>query len=130
MARAFLKFLQSKHIDAVLSGGTVVISRLSYFRRLEGERWIADPDEATTIVQAGGAIISAGLGQSASEAWSPPGYENRCLASDGGTIRFCPGARLSYQFPDCFIFCASLGDREQLIQSRGEVRLSAPDWSS
>jgi hypothetical protein len=117
MARGFFKFLNSQHIDAVLSGGTVTASRLSYFRKLEGDPWIADPDEATTVVRAGGASISAGLGQSASEAWSPAGYENLCVARDGGTIRFSSDARLSYQFPDCFIFSTSLGDRGQLIQA-------------
>jgi hypothetical protein len=95
MARGFFKFLNSQHIDAVLSAGTVVASRLSYFRKLEGDPWIADPDEATTVVRAGRASISAGLGQSASEAWSPPGYENLCVARDGGTIRFSSDARLS-----------------------------------
>jgi hypothetical protein len=115
MQMELLKFVKSTYIDDLLKRGTIRISTLSHFRKLEGKPWIADPNEATTIVDADGAIIASDAGASVSDTWTPPGFGTTALASDGGTIRF--QSNLSYEFPDCFIFCLSIGEKKALIQA-------------
>jgi hypothetical protein len=101
----------------MLVDGTVRISTLSYYRKLEGDRWIADPDEATTVVNAGGAVVTSESEEPQFETWSPAGFIKGVAARAGGKITFNADARLSYLHPDCFIFCASQGEREKLIQT-------------
>lgn len=117
MTDQLLKFLRSEHIEHLIQEGTVRISRLSYFRVLEGNRWIADPDEATTIVDAGGAILAAQAGEIITDNWTPPGFTQTAKASDGGAIIFGSQVQLRYQMPDSFILCISLGEREQLVNA-------------
>jgi hypothetical protein len=46
----YLKFLHTKDIDKVLGDGTLMISSLEYFRKLEEAEWpdIADPLEGAS----------------------------------------------------------------------------------
>jgi len=133
MPNDLFKFVKSTYIDDVVKRGTVRISTLSHFRKLEGGPWIADPNEATTIVDASGALLASGAGEAVSDPWTPPGFGKSALAQDGGTIRFSD--HLSYTFPDCFIFCLSCGERNTLIQAMcrdahepydAAVRISVP----
>jgi hypothetical protein len=117
MSGQIFKFLKPKYVDGMLVGGTVRISTLSYYRKLEGDRWIADPDEATTVVNAGGAVVTSESEEPQFETWSPAGFTKGVAARAGGKITFNADARLSYLYPNCFIFCASQGKREKLIQA-------------
>jgi hypothetical protein len=127
--------VKSTYIDEVLKLGTIRISTLSHFRKLERKPWIADPNEATTIVDASGATITSGPGQTISDTWTPPGFGTSAASRDGGTICFTDDAKLSYRFPDCYIFCLSFGEKKALIQAMcvdacdpydAAVRISVP----
>jgi hypothetical protein len=117
MSGQIFKFLKPKYVDGMLVGGTVRISTLSYYRKLEGDRWIADPDEATTVVNAGGAVVTSESEEPQFETWSPAGFTKGVVARAGGKITFNADARLSYVHSDCFIFCASQGERGKLVQA-------------
>jgi hypothetical protein len=115
MPHQLLKFLNSANVDDILVRGTIRVSTFSYFGRLEGGLWIGDPNEATTVVNADGAVLASRSGESVADSWTPPGFGTTALARDGGKITF--SSELKYQMPDQFIFCASQGDRNTLIQA-------------
>lgn len=117
MSCQIFKFLDPNNVDDMLVRGTVRISTLSHFRKLEGEKWIADADEATTVVNASGAVVHSASDEPQFETWGPPGFTNLSKASSGGWIIFGADARLSYVHPNCFIFCASQGEKETLVQA-------------
>lgn len=117
MSDEILKFLNSRDIDCVLVDGTIRIGSLEHFRQREGAAWIADADEATTHVYLDGRRSltgpSSGVG---SEPWSPVAGQGAIQLSAGvkGTIE---DTGFSYRHPECFVFCASIGEPEILIQS-------------
>jgi hypothetical protein len=117
MTTQLFKFLKSAYIEDVLLRGTIRISTLSFFRAREGGRWIADPDEATTVVAAGGAVLASQSGQTVTDSWTPAGYGKHAVATDGGKIIFGEGTTIRYQHPDCFIFCVSEGERDPLTRA-------------
>jgi hypothetical protein len=117
MSGQIFKFLDPKNVDDVLVRGTIRISTLAYFRKLEGVDWIADANEATTVVNAGGAVVTSESEEPQFETWGPAGFTKLFSAKTGGKITFRADVRLSYVYPDCFIFCASQGEREKLIQA-------------
>jgi hypothetical protein len=84
MASQILKFLDPQHVDDVVIRGTIRVSKLSYFRSLEGKEWIADPNEATTVVNAGGAVLSSDSVEPQFETWGPPGFTKLFSAATGG----------------------------------------------
>lgn len=117
MAPQLFKFLKSAYLEDILVRGTIRVSTLSYFRAREGGQWIADRDEATTVVAASGAVIASQPGETVTDTWTPPGYGITAMASDGGKITFSGGAKVKYQHPDGFIFCVSRGERDQLTRA-------------
>ena len=118
MPNELFKFVKSSYIDDVLHRGMIRVTKLSHFRKLAAKAWIADPNEATTIVDAGGAKLAAGPGESLSDTFTPPGFSRTALASDGGTVQFSAGARLAYVAPDDrFIFSLSCGEKDVLVQT-------------
>jgi hypothetical protein len=80
MDRVTLKFLNAEHVDSILINGTLMFSGFSHFRKKEGDRWIGDPDEATTAVEVGNTVIEAADGGAANEPWKPI-PKNSCLTS-------------------------------------------------
>ncbi|WP_315716152.1 MULTISPECIES: hypothetical protein [unclassified Bradyrhizobium] len=111
-----LKFLDPANVDDVLVRGTVRISTLSYFRSLEGSPGIGDPDEATTIVDATGAVLTDKTEQGAFEPWRPEGHTGMIHTRTGGKVTMGAGVRFAYPHSDRFIFCASR-ERSKLIQA-------------
>jgi len=97
--------------------GTVRISTFSYFRKLEGAPGIGDPDEASTIVDAGGAIVTSDSEETQEEPWRVEGFRPLVGAQTGGKVIFAPGVKVRYVRDDRFIFCASQGERDRLVQA-------------
>jgi hypothetical protein len=102
------KFLSSQHIDCMVRDGTIRISSLSYFRALEGSKWIADPDEGTITVSADGAVLTSDAIEPQGEPWRPNGYHPMLGARTGGKLIVGNNVRFAYRHPDVFIFCASV----------------------
>jgi hypothetical protein len=111
------KFLRSEHIDAIIKEGKLRFSTLSHFRTLEGEKWIGDPNEATTTVNPKGTEFTSNSIEPVGEPWRPSGYAPVFLASTGGKLRFNADVSINYGLPDVFIFCASDGELEPLTQA-------------
>src|SRR5437763_1835684 len=112
MPGQLLKFLHAKDIDRILVDGTIRISTLSYFRGLEGLPWIADPDEASTTVNTAGAVITSEGDEPQFEPWRPAGFSPVAVVTSGAKLIFAENSLSRYQAQeDCFIFCASEGDK-------------------
>jgi hypothetical protein len=110
------KFLSSQHIDRIVCDGTIRVSSLSHFRTLEGNKWIADPNEGSRVVN----VISAPHGNEGpepyGEPWRPTGYP-ACVEVSGGAKLIFNNIQFSYSHPECFIFCMSFGSLETLTQA-------------
>lgn len=108
------KFLDSKDIDKVLVNGTIAISSLEYFRRLEETEWadIGDPLEgASELTVTGDFVIrenspELGLANSANIGL---GIFKQFAAVSGGGIIDMSGVRFIHQVPNLFIFSVSAG---------------------
>jgi hypothetical protein len=110
----YYKFLDTKDIERVLVEGTIVISSLEYFRRLEEAEWadIGDPLEGASELKLKGDFVihenspeldlinsaNVGLGM----------FKQFAAVSGGGTIDMS-GARFVHQVPILFIFSVSTG---------------------
>src|SRR3569832_306275 len=111
------KFLNSQHLDYMVRDGTIRMSTLSHFRALEGDKWIADPNEATTIVNIETETPHGNEGpEPYGEPWRPAGYP-ACVQVSGGAKLIFKNVQFAYPHPDCFIFCMSCGLLEALTQS-------------
>jgi hypothetical protein len=110
------KFLSSQHIDRIVCDGTIRVSSLSHFRTLEGNKWIADPNEGSRVVN----VISAPHGNEGpepyGEPWRPTGYP-ACVEVSGGAKLIFNNIQFSYSHPECFIFCMSFGSLETFTQA-------------
>jgi hypothetical protein len=113
------KFLDTKDIDKVLIDGTMIISSLEYFRRLEETEWadIGDPLEgATELTVKGNFIISENSPELAIANTSNLGlgmFQSFAVVSGGGTINIS-GARFIHQVPNLFIYSISAGNIDEL----------------
>jgi hypothetical protein len=116
MAEQIFKFLDRKNIDDMLVEGTIRVSTLSHFRKLEGSDWIANRNEATTIVNVNEPFVLSSSGSEHSEPWRPESTTGVLSVIRGGSITV-NNMIFAYQHPDCFIFCASVGERETLTQA-------------
>jgi hypothetical protein len=114
MAEQIFKFLDSKNIDDMLVRGTIRVSTLSHFRKLEGDDWIADRNEATTIVNVNEPVVLTASGGKF-EPWRPDGAMGAIELGDGPLS--LNNMVFAYQHHDCFIFCASAGEKETLTQA-------------
>jgi hypothetical protein len=115
MAEQIFKFLDSKNINDMLVRGTIRVSTLSHFRKLEGDDWIADRNEATTIVNVNEPVVLSASGGK-SEPWRPEGAMGAIAVVGDGSITL-DNMVFGYQHEDCFIFCASVGEKESLTQA-------------
>src|SRR3984893_6465445 len=88
MSGQIFKFLDPKNVDDVLVRGTIRISALAYFRKLEGVDWIADANEATTVVNAGGAVVTSESEEPQFETWGPAGFTKLFSAKTAGKMTF------------------------------------------
>lgn len=113
------KFLDTKDIDRVLVDGTMIISSLEYFRRLEEAEWadIGDPLEGASELTIKGDFVireisceldlankaNIGLGM----------FQTFAKVSGGGVINMS-GARFIHVVPSLFIYSVSVGDLGEL----------------
>jgi hypothetical protein len=116
MAGQILKFLDPANIDDVLTHGTIKISTFTYFRSLEGSPGVGDPNEASTIVTVGNAVLRSQTEESLSEPWRPKGFAGAVAASAGATM-ILENVQTQYLHDDCFIFSASEGERSTLVEA-------------
>jgi hypothetical protein len=124
------KFLRAADIDKVLKDGTILISKLSYFRKLEESQlpWIADHLEGSSeltierelIATEGSADLdllnrsNIGLGM----------FKQFAHVSDGGRIHIGKETRFVHTVPDIFIYSCSWGNLRQLTET---MCINAPE---
>lgn len=59
MQKGVYKFLHTRHVDDVLTGGKVKIASLSHYRNMESnDRWIADNLEGSVLIAPGEMVIT------------------------------------------------------------------------
>jgi hypothetical protein len=109
----YYKFLHSVHLDNILRDGTLRVSSLSYYRRLEDRQWIADRLEGSVEVR-----LTQGLAVTGNEVseFTPPGYNPQVVAGSGGKIVLGEQVILNFQHPEVFVFCLSQGDLSELTE--------------
>jgi hypothetical protein len=115
------KFLHTSDIDKVLHDGTVVVSRLSYFRQLEEQEgpWIGDRLEGASELVVQNLVATEhspqlemlnraniGLGM----------FKQFADVSGGGRIEL-GNVRFVHQIPDLFVYSASFGDLPRLTRT-------------
>jgi hypothetical protein len=116
----YLKFLHTKDIDKGLGDGTLMISSLEYFRKLEEAEWpdIADPlDGASELTVKGEFIIREGsteldIVNAATESLGL--FKGKFAAVSGGGIINMSGARFIPMVPRLFIYCVTVGNIDEL----------------
>jgi hypothetical protein len=117
------KFLDSADVDKVLIDGTMVISSLEYFRRLEAN-WadIGDPLEGASELTVKGDFVirenspelalvnnaNIGLGM----------FQKFAAVSEGGVIDFS-NVRVVHVVPKSFIYSVSIGNIDELTTEMG-----------
>jgi hypothetical protein len=79
----YYKFLHSIHMDNILINGTLRVSSLSYYRRLEGPQWIADRLEGSIEVKMTEGLVVTGNEISS---FTPEGFPLLVKADTGGKI--------------------------------------------
>lgn len=110
------KFVDSEHIDSIVRDGTVRIASLSHYRALERER-IGDPLEGTTEVTPVDHLVLMGDGHTAvGEPYTPAGWPRGILMAAEGTV-IGKNVTFRYQYPEVYIFCASQGKLETLVDA-------------
>ena len=116
MANQVYKFLHAAHVSAVVDAGTVKIGSLSHYRALEGgDQWIADRLEGRIEIDPGGVTITEH--EDAVTPLLPHSLRHSFHAESGGRIGFAPGAKITIEHPDVYIFSASLGDLTALRET-------------
>jgi hypothetical protein len=109
------KFLHSRDIDRLLIDGTVRVSSLSYFKRLEGAQWIADKLEGGVQIPIGRAI-AFGVGGNAEKQLrdTAPAGHRLPIEGSGGAMFTVSGITFEFSHPEVYIFCASIGELNTL----------------
>jgi hypothetical protein len=110
----YYKFLHSVHIDNILIDGTVRISSLSYYRKLEEPQWIADRLEGSIEVNLTEGLVVTGDEISS---FTPEGFPLPVRAGTGGKLIILDNIILNFKLPDVFVFCASQGDLALLTEA-------------
>lgn len=112
------KFLRTSDVDRVLVDGTVRISSLEHFRRLEASRqWIADRDEGSARLEIQNLSVTGGPGDAIAAA-TPPGSVPLVSMAPGVTAQF---ENISFQWacPNVHIYSASRGEYRDHHKSMG-----------
>lgn len=113
----YYKFLSAQHIDFMVRDGTVRLSTLSYFRKLEGSRWIADPNEGSTSVRVKEAVALSGtVDHPSSEPWKPEGHQSAVKLEGNSRVTF-KNTIFSYLHEEIYVFCFSVGDLLHLTKA-------------
>lgn len=120
-AVAYYKFLDAADVDKVLVNDTLIVSSFEYFRKLEAAQWgaIADPLEAASELTVRGSFAirenspeletvnkaNIGLGM----------FQKFAEVSEGGIIDIS-GIRFVHTAPNLFVFSASVGEINELME--------------
>ncbi|MDQ2803685.1 MAG: hypothetical protein M3Y41_13775 [Pseudomonadota bacterium] len=107
------KFLNSAHINCIIVDGTVRISTLSYYRKLEKEQWIADCLEGSVGVN----ISNLSKNSNEDLGFAPKGFPEIYGAGTGNGMVFIRDTEIRYYSQDTFIFSASRGDLPSLTKT-------------
>jgi hypothetical protein len=110
------KFLSAEHIDCMIRDGTIRIASLSYYRTREGEAWISDSFEGTTMVVVDHATYTNNESKPVGEPWRPNGNGGLVQVGSGGAVTF-NNCGFGYLYPDSYIFCVSQGSLAPLIDA-------------
>jgi hypothetical protein len=117
----YFKFVDSAHIDRLLVEGTVLMRRLSHFRKLErvSGAWIGDALEARSVLTVDQYVTSPTVTAEEQKILDEFRFKDR------GILKFSGGGQVSLErisfvseIPDeYFLFCASFGELESLKEA-------------
>jgi hypothetical protein len=101
-------------MDNILINGTLRVSSLSYYRRLEGPQWISDRLEGSIEVKMTEGLVVTGNEISS---FTPEGFPLLVKADTGGKGVLGGQIVLNFRHPETFVFCASQGDLAPLTEA-------------
>jgi hypothetical protein len=116
------KFLDTVDVDKVLIDGTIIISSLEYFRRLEEKEWaeIGDPlDDASELTTSGEFIVTEGSRELEMINNAVEGlglFKGKFANVSGGGMIDMSGVRFVTTVPPLFIYSVAGGNIEDLTK--------------